>query len=304
VTDVAAGQGPDPARGEPAPVLPAGLNGEARTLVTMGARRAADYQDETYAREYVERLKPFIALAESVGDAGQQLLAELARQLALGMTYEDPVRVAELKIRGTRFERVHAEIGAHPGQVIEIVEFMHPRLEEIADTMPAALGRWMLRNRTVKALLMRLTSRGRKVRTTSLRGFLLLYGLASLKAFRRGSLRHQREMRFLDEWLEAVRRAAGIDVSLATEFARLRNLVKGYGDTCERGHAKYRAITTFMSGKLHHPSAAAQLTGLIAAAGKDEDGAALRAEITRLDTLNGGERVDAGMQDSPVLQAG
>ncbi|MGQ0684787.1 2-oxoacid:acceptor oxidoreductase family protein, partial [Bradyrhizobium sp.] len=42
VTDVAAGQGPDPARGEPAPVLPAGLNGEARTLVTMGARRAAD----------------------------------------------------------------------------------------------------------------------------------------------------------------------------------------------------------------------------------------------------------------------
>jgi hypothetical protein len=94
--------------------------------------------------------------------------------------------------------------------VIEIVEFMHPRADEIADTMPAAVGRWMLRNRIVKALLMRLTSRGRKVRTTSLRGFLLLYGVASSRRSD-AALRHQREMRFLDEWLERVYRAAGTD---------------------------------------------------------------------------------------------
>jgi len=303
VTDVAAGPGPDPASGATDPVLPANLSGEARTLAAMGASRATDYQDEAYAREYVERLRPFIALVEPMGDAGQQLLAELARQLALGMTYEDPVRVAELKIRGSRFERVYAEIGAHPSQVIEIVEFMHPRLEEIADTMPAAVGRWMLRNATVKALLTRLTSRGRKVRTTSLHGFLLLYCVASLKAFRRGSLRHQREMRFLDEWLETLRRVAGIDVSLATEFARLRNLVKGYGDTCERGHAKYQAISTFMSVRLHHPLAATQLRGLIVAAQKDEDGAALRAEINRLDTMSAGEQADSG-EGTLALQAG
>ena len=48
--------------------------------------------------------------------------------------------------------------------------------------------------------------------------------VASLKPYRRGSLRHDREMRFLTEWLEIVRRAVSIDVSLAIEFARLRKL--------------------------------------------------------------------------------
>ncbi len=284
--------------------VPPGLGDEARTLVALGIRRAAEYQDEAYAQEYLERLAPFIGLTQSLGAAGQQLISELARQLALGMTYEDTVRVAELKIRRSRFERVHAEIGIEPGQVVEIVEFMHPRTEEIADTMPAAIGRWMLRNKPVKALLDRLTSRGRMVRTTSLRGFLLLYCVASLKPFRRGSLRHDREMRFLDEWLDIVRRTAAIDVGLATGFARLRNLVKGYGDTCARGHDKYRAISAFMSDKLHQPSAAAQLRILIAAAGKDEDGTALRTEIGKFATLNDGNRTAANMPDQRALRTG
>jgi indolepyruvate ferredoxin oxidoreductase beta subunit len=299
-TDVAVEQQPDRMPGEPDLALPAIRNGEARALVMMGVRRTADYQDNFYAREYVERLKPFIELTETMGDAGQQLLLEVARQLALSMTYEDTIRVAELKIRGARFDRVRAEVGADPGQIIEIVEFMHPRVEEVADTMPAAVGRFMLRNKLVKALLARLTSRGRMVRTTSLRGFLLLYCVASLKLYRRGSLRHDREMGFLTEWLEIVRRAASIDVSLAIEFARLRNLVKGYGDTYERGHSKYREIRTFMSKGLHNPSAAAHLGTLVAAAEKDESGAALRGEMERLRLV--AVREDPGAQGNQALQ--
>ncbi|MBI5321228.1 indolepyruvate oxidoreductase subunit beta family protein [Bradyrhizobium sp.] len=304
-TPTAAGKGSDqPAAGGPDAILPTGLDGEARALTAMGIARTAEYQDKAYAREYVERLTPFVALASSMGHAGQQLLSELARQLALGMTYEDTIRVAELKIRRARFDRVRAEVGADPGQVVEIVEFMHPRTEEIADTMPASTGRWILRNRSVKALLNRLTSRGRMVRTTSLRGFLLLYCVASLKPLRRGSLRHAREMHFIGEWLESVRRAAGIDAPLAIAFARLRNLVKGYGDTNKHGHAKYQAICTFMSDRLHHPSAAMQLRGLIAAAGKDEDGAALEAEIDRLKSLDAGSRTVSDTPRSRALQAG
>lgn len=262
--------------------LPGIPNGEVRALVMAGVERTADYQDDSYAREYLERLKPFIDLTEPMADVGQQLLSEVARQLALGMTYEDTVRVAELKIRGARFDRVRMEVGADPGQIVEIVEFMHPRVEEIADTMPAAIGRWLLRNRQAKALLTRLTSRGRKVRTTSLRGFLLLYLVALLKPFRRGSLRYARETRFLTQWMETVRRAAGIDVSLAIGLAHLRNLVKGYGDTCEHGRFKYQTICSFVSDDLGNPSAAMHLKALTAAAEKDENGAALRAEIDRL----------------------
>ncbi len=282
IANIAAGEPSDALAGTQDLPLPAGLSGEARTVATLGAKRAADYQDEAYARDYLARLAPFIELTKSMGEAGQELLAEVARQLALGMTYEDTVRVAELKIRATRFDRVRADVGAGPGQVVEIAEFMHPRLAEIADTIPAPLGRWVLRNRSAAALVTRLTSRGRIVRTTSLRGFLLLYCVASLRPFRRGSLRHDREMRFLTDWLDTVRQAAAIDVSLAIEFARLRNLVKGYGDTCERGHAKYQAIRAFMSGELRKPTAASVLASLIAAAEKDEAGAALRAEMDRL----------------------
>ena len=291
-----------PSAGEPGFSLPVGLSGEARTIVMLGARRAVDYQDEAYARDYLALLAPFIELTKSLGNAGQQLLAEVARQLALGMTYEDTVRVAELKIRATRFERVRTDLGANRSQIVEIAEFMHPRLGEIADTMPAALGRWMLRNRLASALVTRLTSRGRIVRTTSLRGFLLLYCVASLKPFRRGALRHDREMRFLTEWLGLVREAAAVDVPLAIGFARLRNLVKGYGDTCERGLAKYQAIRAFMSGELHDPSASTMLDSLIAAAEKDEVGAALRAEMDGLRRKTASDH--QGPSGQPALQAG
>ena len=295
VSDVAPSERRDRTPSELELALPGIQSTEARTLVTAGVERTADYQDNSYAREYVERLGPFIDLTESMGDAGQQLLAEVARQLALGMTYEDTVRVAELKVRGARFDRVRAEVGADSDQIVEIVEFMHPRVEEIADTMPAAIGRWALRNKLVKTLLVRLTSRGRMVRTTSLRGFLLLYLVASLKPFRRGSLRYDREMRFLTQWLEIVRRAASIDISLAIGFAHLRNLVKGYGDTCERGRFKYQTICSFTSADLRNPSAATDLRALIAAAERDEDGTALHAEIDRLSETRRRETTIAGI---------
>jgi indolepyruvate ferredoxin oxidoreductase beta subunit len=295
-----------PQPGETDLIPPAIRSDEARTLAIMGIARTADYQDKLYALDYVALLKPFVALTESMGEAGEKLLSELARQLALAMTYEDTVRVAELKIRGTRFDRVRAEAGVDPGQIVEIVEFIHPRIEEIADTMPAAVGRFMLRNKLAKAILGQLTSRGRMVRTTSLSGFLLLYCVASLKRFRRGSLRHDREMRFVTEWLEIVRRAIGIDASLAIECVSLRNLVKGYGETCERGHSKYREICAFMSEEPYNPSAATHLRALIAAAEKDENGAALRAEMDRLrlESPNVGARTDRSGRDNHVLKAG
>ena len=63
------------------------------------------------------------------------------------MAYEDTIRVAELKIRPSRFERVREEVRVNDGQMLEIAEFMHPRTQEIADTLPAPLGRFILEHR-------------------------------------------------------------------------------------------------------------------------------------------------------------
>ena len=109
-------------------------------FVRAGIERLADYQDVAYARDYLDRLKPIAEIDKRHGGGSGQLLAETARELALGMAYEDTVRVAELKIRPSRFARVRAEVQAADGQIVEIAEFLHPRVQEIADTLPAGLG--------------------------------------------------------------------------------------------------------------------------------------------------------------------
>ena len=209
----------------------------AKAIVRAGVERTADYQGIAYARLYLQRLKPFAELDR--GRAAYRLVRETARQLALGMAYEDTIRVAELKIRPSRFARVRAEVQATDGQIVEIAEFMHPRTQEIADTLPAPIGRFILRTPWIMSLMDGLTSKGRTVKTSSLRGFLLLYAVAALKPLRPRSLRYVTEQQALQQWLDTVQRTAQRNYDLAVEVAAARNLVKGYGDTHERGRARF-----------------------------------------------------------------
>jgi indolepyruvate ferredoxin oxidoreductase, beta subunit len=164
------------------------------------------------------------------------------------MTFEDPIRVAELKIRGSRFQRVADEVGVKPGQILQIREYMHPRVQEIAETVPAWLGRMLLKRGPLRTMLENLTSTGRVVETTSLRGFLMLYTVASLKRWRRSSMRYAKEQADLEAWLGAIVATTARDSALAVEVAELRNLVKGYSDTHARGSANYAAIMALLPG--------------------------------------------------------
>src|SRR5215472_3712013 len=129
----------DRVRRLPPPVQPIALE---------GTRRVADYQDPRYAASYLERLERVAALeARAETDGGScALLASTARSLALWMSFEDPIRVADLKTRGSRFVRVRDEIRAPAEQLFGITDFMKPRVQEIAGTMPAPMGRWLLRS--------------------------------------------------------------------------------------------------------------------------------------------------------------
>ncbi len=162
----------DAARQYPASVQP---------VIAAGIERLWDYQDAGYAKDYLARLAPLGGIETKYGDGSGRLLDETARQLALAMSYEDTVRVAELKIRPNRFARVRKEAKVEDGQILEIAEFFHPRTQEIADTLPAALGGWLMRTGWARGLLDRFTRKGRIIKTTSIGGFVLLYLLASLK---------------------------------------------------------------------------------------------------------------------------
>src|SRR2546429_5112786 len=124
------------------------------------------------------------------------------------MSNEDPVRVADLKIRPSRFARVREEIRIEDGQILEIAEFFHPRTQEIADTLPAPVGRWLMRTPWARRLVDRATRKGKVVKTTSIGGFLLLYTLAKLKRLRRRSLRFNAEQAALAKWVRPLGGAA------------------------------------------------------------------------------------------------
>src|SRR4029077_10525919 len=78
------------------------------------------------------------------------------------------------------------------------------RTQEIADTLPAGAGRWLMRTPWARALLDRATRKGKIIKTTSVGGFLLLYALSRLKPLRRRSLRFAAEQAARADWLDLV----------------------------------------------------------------------------------------------------
>jgi indolepyruvate ferredoxin oxidoreductase, beta subunit len=249
----------------------------AQPVLVEGARRLVDYQDAAYASLYLDRL----ARIQQLAGGDLQLLTETARHLALWMSYEDTVRVAELKTRASRFERVSSEVHVQQDQLLDINEFMHPRLQEICDTLPAGLGRWLASSGWPRRLVERATSKGRVVTTSSLGGFLLLYTLAGLKRWRRGSLRFQAENQRIEAWLARIAAAAVLNPQLATEVAQCQRLVKGYGDTHERGVRNYETLMEAVQ-RAGARLAPASLRELRDAALADEAGTQLRAALERL----------------------
>jgi indolepyruvate ferredoxin oxidoreductase beta subunit len=210
----------------------------ARSLVAEGERRLIDYQDAGYAALYRDRLARFTKVERADG----LLTRELARYLALWMSYEDTARVADLKTRGARFERVRREVGAKPDQIVHITEYLHPRLEELCDSMPASLGAFVLRTPWVSRLIARLFARGHHVTTSKLGGFVLLYFVGSLRRWRRSTLRYRHENGKIEAWLDRVLQVAAKDYPLAVEIARCQRLIKGYGDTYDRGWRNFSLL--------------------------------------------------------------
>ncbi|WP_233829524.1 indolepyruvate oxidoreductase subunit beta family protein [Paraburkholderia sp. ZP32-5] len=246
-------------------------------VVLEGVRRLIDYQDPRYANEYLNRL---VELRAALPEKETTLLRESARYLALWMSYEDTIRVADLKTRGSRFERVRSEVNAQADQLLAINEFMHPRLEEICETLPAGLGRWLARPHWIHRLVRRFTQSGRVVKTSSVRGYLMLHAVASLRGMRRRTLRYELETARIDAWLAQIVETAKLNPDLATEVAQCQRLVKGYSDTHARGLKNYQTLMTAVR-KGGARLAPATLRELRDAALADEHGHKLNAALVR-----------------------
>ncbi len=226
----------------------AGFPEAARENITEGVRRLIDYQDLAYAGEYLNRLDRILKVDEMHGDADKahRLVSETARYLALWMSYEDTIRVAELKTRSTRTARYRKELRVGPDQLVYVSEFMHPRVEEICDTLPAWLGGLIMRTAWLYGFLGLFCRSGRRIRSNKLSGFLLLYIVSGFKRWRRGTLRYKVEDARLSAWLDSIAAYAAQDYDLGVEIAECQRLVKGYGETHQRGMHNFERIMDAM----------------------------------------------------------
>jgi indolepyruvate ferredoxin oxidoreductase beta subunit len=252
----------------------------ARYMLVHGIKRTAEYQDVKYADEYLDRVASLLPY-ETDFDGDALLTVETARYTALWMTYEDTIRVAFHKVRARRFARVNKESQVAEDQIMQVHEYLHPQMEEIADTLPTALGRWFLNSKLMNKIVYRITHRGLKIATTSLWGFTLLYILARLKPIRRRSLRFGQEQQRIDGWLAIVRLYAPENYQLALQMVICQQVVKGYGDTHANGMKNFNKLMASVAGLSQQDDSPAKLTRLMTAALADESGNALEAALAK-----------------------
>lgn len=244
---------------------------DAAEIAIEGVRRLADYQNRRYAELYLDRLERFAK--NRTADAA--FLSELARLLAVRMSFEDTIRVAQLKIREGRLERLRRESGTSADALIKVSEFMKPGPEEIFSMLPPKLARcllgWIERKgwseRSIKM----------KVSTTSFFGFLRLRLLAGLRWWRPHTLRYAEEKAWVERWLDLVERTLARDLEAAKAVVASAALVKGYGETMKRGLKNWNlladfVIEPFLDGKLPRDHFADAVTQGRIAALKDPDG--------------------------------
>ena len=249
-------------------------------LLGMAAARLSDYQDDAYAGLFLDRIERVTTLDPSPAkDAG--LTAATARSLALWMSFEDVMRVAQIKTRRGRAERIRREVKAGLKDLVEVREFVKPRVEEICGTLPAGLGRHLLASARAHRILVRFTA-GRRISTTSVGGFALLRSLAALRRFRRGSLRYEIENARIEAWLKQIAEIAPRNQTLAVELAECQTLVKGYGDTHERGWSSFSQLSSLVPSLVGEPEGAARLRALREAALTDDSGVQLERAIASL----------------------
>ena len=203
----------------------------AHLFLEEGIRRLADFQNIDYAKLYLERLSFLLGTPPSDYDQpNDELLSETARYLALRMSFDDLIKVAHLKTRRSRFERVYKEAGVEAGSVVTITEYFKPGLEEFCGFLPPSLAKPIIHWAKKRGLLERLNF-GLHLKTSSISGFSLLWLVSKLKVIRRFGYRYAAEDESIKAWLNLIDQSQKISYKFALEVALSARIIKGYSGT-------------------------------------------------------------------------
>jgi hypothetical protein len=252
------------------PFLPEGLPEAVTAVASDGIHLLIDYQGTAYAQLYVDRLKRFVG-RNGVDEA---MLTEIARLMAVRMSYQDPIRIAQLKL---------AELDEAPGAgSSDIRKF---RVDELVSALPAIVAEYILDALDWVGWAHQPVSIG--FSTTGRWGIRRLKIEAGLKRWRRYSVRYAKERVWVERWLHMISRSLAKQPSAASAMVQTANMIQGYGDVYRQGMADWNAIIDGLAkptfdGVLALPDLADAVAEARAAALPDPRQAALKRKIAEI----------------------
>lgn len=247
------------------PCVPENLPEGTEAVVRAGIDRLIDYQGPSYAQLYVDRLCRFI------GQPGVDatLFGEIARLMALRMSYEDPIRIAQLKLTerepssDRRKFRIDELIGCLPAvvaePVLDVLDWLNWARAPVSIKYSNA-NRWGMRRLKIEA---------------------------GLKRWRRFSIRYGKERVWVERWLHMINRSLTKQPAAALAVVRSADLIQGYGSPYRHALADWHAIIdglvkpTF-DGKLPLTDLASAIAEARAAIQPDLRQAALKRRIAEI----------------------
>jgi hypothetical protein len=233
---------------------------------------------------YVDRLRRFVGRR----DVDAAMLCEIARLMAVRMSYQDPIRIAQLKL---------AEAGdPRPASTNDVARF---RFDELVGALPAKVAEPVL---DVLEWL-RWTHRPVAVRFSvkSRWGIRRLKIEAALRRWRLFSVRYASERAWVERWLHMIDRSLTKQPKAASAIVQTATMVQGYGDAYRQGLADWHAIIDGLAkptfdGVLPLADLAGAVAEARAAALPDPRQAALKRTIAeiRARALSAGANAAAG----------
>jgi hypothetical protein len=206
------------------PFLPEGLPEAVVPVASDAIHMLIDYQGASYAQLYVDRLKRFVG-RRGFDDA---TFAEVARLMAARMSYEDPIRIAQLTL--TTLEDSAAPIN-------EVRKF---RIDELVGALPAIVAEPLLD--TLEWLGWLRLPVSIRFSAANRWGIRRLKMEAGLRRWRLFSVRYTKERAWVERWLHMIDRSLTKQPGAAPAIVQTATMITGYGDPYRQGIADWNAI--------------------------------------------------------------
>jgi hypothetical protein len=208
----------------PTPFLPEGLPEAVVPVASDAIHMLIEYQGASYAELYVDRLKRFVG-RRGFDDA---VFAEVARLMAARMSYEDPIRIAQLTL---------ATLEETSAPVNEVKKF---RIDELVGALPAIAAEPILD--TLEWLGWLRLPVSIRFSTASRWGIRRLKFEAGLKRWRLFSVRYPKERAWAERWLHMIDRSLTKQPGAVPAIVQTAEMITGYGDPYRQGMADWNAI--------------------------------------------------------------